>query len=99
MCAALGSFVLPPLALQSLCQAPAAADSYESASEKLCCLFETAELAVVEVIHQGNIFSPCSFDSLVSISASQVEPEHSNHSLCNWVGLQLHLDLFRQRMS
>jgi len=44
------------LILQSLCQAAAAVDSHESASEELCCLFETAELAMVEVVHQGNIF-------------------------------------------
>lgn len=43
--------------LKGIRQATAAADSYESDPEELCCLPQTKELAVVEAFHKGQLVS------------------------------------------
>lgn len=47
------SNVLPFFLPQGFCQAPAATNSNEGAAEKLCCLLEATQLAVVETVYQG----------------------------------------------
>lgn len=41
--------------LKGIRQETAAADSYESDPEELCCLPQTKELAVVETFHKGQL--------------------------------------------